>query len=103
MKTILFAFCFFCATAAFGQAAGGLSSYVQPIELPEHPEHAAQHPMADDMNLRGSGAYSYGQGERPLWEFGPVKQEVPLGDVARAYRKDHEMAKKATITFVQNN
>jgi hypothetical protein len=103
MKTIFFAFCFFCATAAFGQVGSVLSNNPQPTELPEHPAHASQHAMADSTNLRGSGDYSVGQGEQPLWEFGPVKEEPSLGEVARAYRKDHEMAKKATVTFVQSN
>jgi hypothetical protein len=103
MKTIFFACCFFCATAAFGQTASSISSYAQPTELPEHPQHASQHSMADMTNLRGEGDYSYGHGDRPLWEFGPVKEEPSLGEVAREYRKEHELAKKATITFAQSN
>jgi hypothetical protein len=47
----------------------------------------------------GPGTYSYAQGERPLWEFGPVSVPVPLGDVARAVRKEKLTAKKAEIVF----
>jgi len=41
MKTTFFAFCFLCATAAFGQTAGVLSNNPQPTEVPDHPQHAS--------------------------------------------------------------
>jgi hypothetical protein len=34
-----------------------------------------------------------------LWEFGPVSQPTPLGDVARAYRKEKSVAKKAELVL----
>jgi hypothetical protein len=49
-----------------------------------------------------SPAYSYAQGEQPLWEFGTDRHDTPLGDVARAFRKDHVLDKKAT-KVLQNN
>jgi len=57
--------------------------------------------MATETPLVGDSpnAYTYAQGERPLWEFGPVSPPVPLGDVARAYRKEKLTAKKAEIIF----
>lgn len=55
--------------------------------------------MALESSLLGSSTYSYAQGEQPLWEFGTLKQEVPLGDVARAYRKDHALDRKAVKVF----
>jgi len=32
-----------------------------------------------------------------LWEFGPVSQSVPLGDVARAYRREKLTVKKSEV------
>jgi len=100
MKKILLAIVFLGATAAFGQA-GALSSQVQVIQIPDHPQHASLTPMACERPLVGGApdTYTYAQGERPLWEFGPVSEPVPLGDVARAYRKDKVAAKKAEIVF----
>ena len=101
MKITIFAFCFLCAAAAFGQTTTVLYSNPQPVVIPSHPEHAATHPMGQESTLLQTSAYSYGQGEQPLWEFASDKREVPLGDVARAYRKGHVLDKKAVI--VSNN
>jgi hypothetical protein len=106
MKIKLFILCIpailiFCS-AAHAQAAGGVMSN-QPmiLELPDHPQTAGPHDMATERPLvgQGSNTYTYAQGERPLWEFGPVSQPVPLGDVARAYRQEKLLAKKATVVF----
>jgi hypothetical protein len=108
MKITLFilsipALLIFCS-AAHAQAAGGVMSN-QPmiLELPDHPETAAPHDMASERPLVGQGpnTYTYAQGERPLWEFGPVSEPVPLGDVARAYRQQKLVAKKATVVLEQ--
>ena len=89
----------FTATA-FGQVGSSISSQAQPMQMADHIGHAEQHEMATEHLLVGStNAYSYAQGERPLWEFGPVSVPVPLGDVARAYRKEKQTAKKAEIVF----
>jgi hypothetical protein len=103
MKTTLFVLCLLCATAALGQSVGGsvLSNEVQVLRLPDHSQHAAQQPMAQEQNLRENFSYTYAQGERPLWELAPVSHEVPLGDVARMLRKEHFAAKKAD--FVRND
>ena len=95
MRTSIFAFCFLCATAAFGQTVGSLSSAAQPTVIPDHPQHASEHAMGQESSLLGSGAYSYAQGERPLWEFATVKNETPLGDTARALKKERAENKKA--------
>lgn len=89
------------AATAFGQTAGVLPSQPVIISVPSHPLHAGPHDMAMETPLVGQGpnTYSYAQGERPLWEFGPVKEEPSLGDVARAYRKQKLTAKKAEIVF----
>ncbi len=98
MKITLFVFFLFCTTAAFGQNGGLLSAQPQIFEIPDHPMHAERGMMASEHPLVGAGSdtYTYAQGERPLWEFGsPNPQPAPLGDVARAYRKEKLAAKKA--------
>ena len=101
MRITVFAFCFLCAAAAFGQTAAVMYPNPQPVVIPSHPEHAATHAMGPESSLLQTSVYSYGQGEQPLWEFASDKREVPLGDVARAYRKGHVFDKKAVI--VSNN
>jgi len=102
MKTLLIPFLFLGSVAAFSQTgASSLSNQVMPVQMVDHPQHASYNRMASESPLVGGPAetYSYAQGERPLWEFGPVSQPVPLGDVARAYRKDKQTAKKAGIVL----
>jgi hypothetical protein len=98
MKTTIFALsflCFLCATTAFGQSAPVLPNYPQPIQMSDHPQHATEHAMATESSLLGTSAYGYAQGEQPLAQFGTLKQETPLGDIARAYRKDRAAAAAA--------
>jgi hypothetical protein len=101
MKTTLFLLVVFAATAAFGQGVGGtaLSNEVQVLQIPGHPQHASQQPMAQEQNLFEHFGYFYAEGERPLWEFGKTTQAMPLGDVARMYRQEHLDAKKADIVW----
>jgi len=102
MKTLLVVLLVLCAVSAFGQTAGSISSQVQVLRLPEHPEHATVHSMAVEQPIvggTGPETYAYAQGERPLWEFGAVAQGPSLGDVARAYRKEKLTGKKAEITL----
>jgi hypothetical protein len=98
MKITLFALLILCSAAAFGQqAAPSVSAQPQPAIFVDHPLHAGPHAMASEQPIAGtnSESYSYAQGERPLWEFGPISQPIPLGDVARAYRNQKSTAKKA--------
>ncbi|MGH9530562.1 MAG: hypothetical protein ACRD2S_11670 [Terriglobales bacterium] len=100
MKTILFAILIGFATAAMGQAAGVLSNQPQMLVVPDHPGHAQHTPLAQEQNLWGSESpYTYAKGELPLSEFARASTAVPLGDVARDYRKEHASAKKATIVW----
>ena len=99
MKTTFVALFILCAASAFGQVGGAISSQVSVLELPDHPQHASMHEMGVEQSLVGGGTYTYAQGERPLWEFGELKHEPALGDVARAYRKEKMTAKKAEIVF----
>jgi hypothetical protein len=96
MKITIVALCLICASTAFGQTASVLSGVAAPVAMADHPQHASEHAMGQESNLLGSSAYSFAQGEQPLWEFGSSKYEVPLGDVARTYRKNHILDKKAT-------
>jgi hypothetical protein len=100
MKTIFLAMIVLGATAAFGQA-GSLSNQSVPLVMSDHPQHASFTAMASEHPLVGGAQdnYTYAQGERPLWEFGPVSEPTPLGDVARAYRKEKLTAKKAEIVL----
>jgi hypothetical protein len=100
MKTALFATILLCSAAAFGQA-GTLSNQAMPLQMPDHPQHASYTAMASETSIIGgsTNTYTYAQGERPLWEFGPVSRPTPLGDIARAYRKEKVAAKKAEIVF----
>ena len=99
MKITLFVLFFLCTAAAFGQTGVAvLSNQPQIVTLPEHPLHADFKDLACERPLVGGGppTYTYAQGERPLWEFGsPYPEPTPLGDVARAYRKEKVAIKKA--------
>lgn len=67
--------------------------------MADHGRHAEQHDMAHPQNILEHSDFAYEKGERPLWEFGPITQPVPLGDIARAYRKEHALVKKADILW----
>jgi hypothetical protein len=101
MKITLFALLILCSATALAQVASVASAQVQKITMAEHPEHARHQPMAEEQLLVGGSpnTYSYAQGERPLWDFCAVTEQVPLGDVARAYRKEKLTARKAAIVF----
>jgi hypothetical protein len=90
MKTILCTLCFLCASAvAFSQVGGILSNESQPVRMEGHVQHASQHPMAEESSLLSSNSYTYAKGEVPLVELASPIYQTPLGDVARAYRKEH--------------
>ncbi|HET7891322.1 MAG TPA: hypothetical protein VFL34_07345 [Candidatus Sulfotelmatobacter sp.] len=101
MKITLFTlFILVAATTAFGQVGASISSEAHMTVIPDHPQHAELHALADEHALVGGGGYSYAQGERPLWEFGSsVPAPAPLGDIARAVRKEKLAVKKAEIVF----
>jgi hypothetical protein len=102
MRTTLFVLCMLCATAMLGQSvstASALSSQTQQIQIPSHPEHASAQALGQVQDLRERSSFAYGQGERPLWEFAPRSEPVPLGTVARDLRKEHATAKKAQTVW----
>jgi hypothetical protein len=93
MKTTLFALCFLCATAAFGQSYPSMSA---PIVFGDHSYHAAAHSMATSTDILGGQDVIVGHGEVPLADIPmPVIHETPLGDVARQVRQERLFAKKA--------
>lgn len=101
MKTAIFAICFICATGtALGQTASILSNTVAPITMTGHAERASEHALAKETSLLTTSSYSYAKGEVPLAELGdPLPYETPLGDLARAYRKEHANLPKAVKAF----
>jgi hypothetical protein len=102
MKTTLFILILLCTAAASAQTAALLPSQPQVLHMSDHPMHADTMPLATEHPLVGGGpsTYTLAQGERPLWEFGPVSEPArPLGDIAREYRKVKQAARKAEVVL----
>ena len=100
MKTTLFAMLVICATGAMAQGYGA-AVMSTPYQFPEHPEYAERHLMATEQNLRGKESpYTFEKGEIPLKDVVIPSTHIPLGDVARRVRLEHETAKKADIVWV---
>ncbi len=106
MKTATMVAIMFCTTVALGQTIGGTvggPTMSRPYEMITHEQHASFSSMGREQSLfdRGSSV-DVAQGEIPLAEV-PLAphHEIPLGDVARALRKQHETAKKASFVFEQ--
>ncbi len=99
MKLTLAVLFLFCATAASAQYASVLNSQPVVIELPSHVEHASSQPLATPQNLLQRSMPTYAQGVQPLWEFPLMSDAIPLGDVAREFRKQHLLAQKAERVF----
>src|SRR5580698_2469791 len=102
MKIALLALLVFATAAAFGQvSAPTISAQPTPAVFTDHPLHAEPHSMGIESPIAGTNAdaYTYAHGEQPLWQFGPISTPTPLGDVARAYRKERSAAKKAELTL----
>ena len=100
MKTSLLALFFLWGTTALAQSANYLPNEPVVLRLPSHPEHASRQPMGEIHYLTEAGyGYTYAQGERPLWDVASVSNPVPLGDVERMLRKQHENARKANIVW----
>jgi hypothetical protein len=87
MKTIFCTLFLLCAPAAFSQTAATLSSVPAPLEMSDHTQHASPHALAQETSLLSTSVYSYAKGEQPLVDVGSLDRETPLGDVARAYKK----------------
>ena len=100
MKSLLLAVCVLGASAAFGQAATpSVSSQAHSYTFESYPAHASRQSLAMDRGINGNEIMVYAQGERPLWEVATIVPEVPLGDSARALRREHASAKKAEKVY----
>jgi len=106
MKTIfLISLLLLLGVGAFGQCCQFSSVPTPPMSstvwMPDHSMHATRHALGAEYNLQEIGGVTMAQGEMPAWEiFRPV-DETPLGDAARAYRKEHAAAEKARIVWEQ--
>jgi len=96
MKLAIGLFFLMFAVSAFGQTAGYLSSQPAPAHFQENPQHATNHDMAPEQSLLSCGAnpYHYEQGEQPVWQFGELPRMQPLGDIARAVRRERMTSMK---------
>lgn len=102
MKTFFFLFlvCALSASVAAGQTIGAtLTGEAHPLTVPSHPRHASQAGLSTAQNLMERSGSTSAHGERPLWEVMKLTPETPLGDSARALRKEHSAAKKATVLW----
>jgi len=104
MKKSVIVVCFVLfAGAALAQSVGGgsaLSNEPQMLIMPSHQSQASEKAISSGKSLlTGSGSVS-AKGERPLWEVAPNNVPVPLGDSARALKKEHAEARKAQVTWV---
>ena len=99
----LLMFIMMSGSAAHAQVGSSISSQPTFTEFSEHTEHASLHAMGTETSLVGGSpnAYTYAQGEQPLWEFGHPSEAKPLGDIAREIRAKKLTAKKADIIFEQ--
>src|SRR5437868_4555699 len=91
-------FVFGVAGAAAQVAGGALSAQPQIFEIPSHPERAAQQTLSREESLLETSTITSAKGEMALWEAPrKITSVMPLGDVARMFRKEHEVAKKAIL------
>lgn len=100
MKIVVFMLSMFCATGALAQVGASISSQAQPIEFASHPEHASQQSLAMEQSILISSSPTVARGEQPLAEVGgPLREEVSLGEAARAQKKLHANDRKAPIIW----
>jgi len=101
MKTTLFALFLLVAATSFAQNVGGgavLDNQPQILRIPSHELHASQNRLAPEQTILFTANNITARGERPLWEAaGRPAPEMPLGDVARLYRDQHAVARKAVV------
>ncbi len=102
MKTLAFLSLVFCASLVWGQSAvggGALSAEPQVPQFYSHPQHASQRGMAMEQRVLESSTAIVEHGVMPLWEVASLAPAVPLGDIARALRQEHEATRKAERTW----
>lgn len=102
MKTTIFTLgilCILCAGTALGQNAAVLQNTPQPLQMSDHTQRATEHALARETTLLSTNPYGYAKGEVPLSDLASPTYSTPLGDVARAYRKEHMSAPKAVRSW----
>jgi hypothetical protein len=69
--------------------------------MADHPQRAVPHGLGQEQSLTWSyGSVYVEQGEMPLSEVHlPEVHVVPLGDLARAQKKEHAADKKARVVW----
>lgn len=104
MRTCVFLFVVMVsgAVAASAQNIGSSAANSPPqmLTLTDNPQHASQVGLAPEHDLLERGGSQSAHGERPLWEVMPAPKVISLGEIARAYREEHESAKKAVLIWV---
>ena len=96
---VLCLFIIFGVAGAAAQVGGGaLSAQPQIFQIPDHPQRASQPTPTREESLLETNTTTSAKGELPLWEAPQkVTSVMPLGDVARLFRKEHELSKKAVL------
>ena len=86
----------------FGQRVGSINSEAQPIHMLDHPRHADYTVLKSELSLLGNNTTGTEHGEQLMWEAQGQKPryERPLGDIAREIRKEHALAEKARVIWV---
>jgi hypothetical protein len=104
MKTIfLIPLLLLLGVGAFGQCCQSIAAapMTSVWTAPDHAQRAMRHSLGTEYDLREIGGITMAQGELPAWEVLSPAAETPLGDVARDYRKEHAVARKARIVWEQ--
>jgi len=71
---------------ALGQSV--TSATQNPVQIADHPQHAAQHALGNEQSLLPSGTITYAQGEQPISDFCKEPEPtVSLGQIARELRE----------------
>jgi len=96
--------CIFSAVGAAGQVSGGvMNAEPQMFEMPDHPQQASQQGMGQARDIMERTVSVSTHGEKPMWEAmqeAPATAVTPLGDAAREIRKEHALAKKASVVWM---
>ena len=100
MKTALFVLCFLCAAMAFGQSSV-TPLVTSNVQFSDHAQRATPQGLGREESLTQTfGTVYVEHGEMPLSEVRlPVVHVVPLGDLARALKKEHAADKKALVVW----
>jgi hypothetical protein len=101
---LVLALCIFSAVGAFGQVNFGsaMTAPEEGFQMADHAATASRTPLGREIDLLEVSQTTVSQGEIPLWEameMMPPRPVTPLGDLARAIRKEHALAPKAVMVW----